>query len=264
MKVRGITKALLIAPGLGVAVVPSLMLPLMSLHRGRFVSFPWSGWSTEWYSAAFRDSRLQGTIGESLMIAASTAIICTALGAPAAYALARRMRSIAMWASLLSLPAFIPFLIYGYSMLVFASAAGFARTPAAVVAGHLAVFGPVVISIVTYRCLQLNEELEQAAREFGVSELGVAWSVVVPQVRSTIFAAMLIVFVLSWDEFVISWFVSGFDKTYPVRLKEMLESTTSPEISAIGVIVGAVSLGLATAALKLAGFERRNTEGRTS
>ena len=44
-------------------------------------------------------------------------------------------------------------------------------------------------------------------------------------------------FVLSWDEYIVAWFVSGFDKTYPVHVRNMLESTMSPEISAAGVTV---------------------------
>nr|VFK20245.1 MAG: hypothetical protein BECKLPF1236A_GA0070988_102543 [Candidatus Kentron sp. LPFa]VFK34286.1 MAG: hypothetical protein BECKLPF1236C_GA0070990_102573 [Candidatus Kentron sp. LPFa] len=61
------------------------------------------------------------------------------------------------------------------------------------------------------------------------------------QVWPTLAASIGIIFMLSWDEYIVAWFVSGFDKTYPVHIRNMLESTMSPEIHAAGILVALAS-----------------------
>ena len=57
-------------------------------------------------------------------------------------------------------------------------------------------------------------------------------------------AAALLTFTLSFDEFIISWFVSGFSETLPVRIFAMMRSGTNPTLNAIGSIVFFISITL--------------------
>ena len=84
--------------------------------------------------------------------------------------------------------------------------------------------------------------LEQAARDLGASELQVFLRVTVPLLRTAIVAAFLLSLTFSWDEFIVSFLLSGFDPTLPVVIWGMLRSGLNPQTNAVGTLVFTVSL----------------------
>ncbi|MCH8342403.1 MAG: ABC transporter permease subunit [Planctomycetes bacterium] len=182
----------------------------------------------------------------------TTAVFAGVIGFLGAYWLVRlRHRTAIRILTLLTVPALVPLILFGLSFLQFARLAGVSRTLFAVVLAHTVVFCPVALALCFYRCRQLHPDLDNAAREFGASELRILIEIIGLQMWRTILASMGIVFVLSWDEYIVSWFVTGFDKTYPVHVRNMLESTMSPEIYAAGLCVTAVSVVVVVVAMAL-------------
>jgi len=211
---------------------------VLSFFNGRFASFPWPGWTLSWYEELFADRELLLSIARSFSVGAFASIISVILGFPAGYWLSRIRPERALGILLLwTAPVFVPFLLFGLSFSQLSQAIGISRTLAAVVLAHVVLFCPIVVVLTFHRCRQLDPNVEAAARELGASDWQLLFGIVWRQVWATVVAGAAIVFVLSWDEYIVAWFLTGFEKTYPVHVRNMLESTLSPEIHAAGVIV---------------------------
>jgi spermidine/putrescine transport system permease protein len=85
--------------------------------------------------------------------------------------------------------------------------------------------------------------------ESRVRALATVQHVVLPQALPAIGASFFIAMAVSWDEFVIAWFLSGFDVTLPVKLFGVVNGYVSPTINAIGTIVFAITAALVVLAL---------------
>lgn len=72
--------------------------------------------------------------------------------------------------------------------------------------------------------------------------------VILPQTLPGIVAAALLTFTISFDEFIIAWFVCGFDQTLPVYIYSIIRSGVSPTINAIGTMVFCISITLVSIA----------------
>jgi spermidine/putrescine transport system permease protein len=231
---------------------PLITMLVVSLCVERYPRFPWPGWSFQWYSGLFADRELLGSLGQSALVGCCAAVLCCAVGFCGAYSLSGGfLRRTSVPLALAALPSLLPMVVFGFCFLQLAQAFGFARTPAANVLAHAAVFSPISVFLLFYALQKLNRSVEDAARELGASETRIATQIVALQIWPAIVASLIISFVLSWDEYVISWFVSGFQKTYPVYVRNMLESTMTPEIDAAGILVAAASILLAYVAWRL-------------
>jgi spermidine/putrescine transport system permease protein len=78
----------------------------------------------------------------------------------------------------------------------------------------------------------------------GASEYQIALQVVLPQLAKACAGTAIICGLISWDEFIITWFVSGFHKTLPTLVYGMLGNTIDPSLYALGTLITAVSLTL--------------------
>ncbi len=250
--------ALLRFPALALIVAPVAAMTLLSFCSARFPTWPWPGWSIIWYRQLLTDSTLHASLLRSVLIGVSAAAASLSLGFPAGYWLARLPEEVGVRLLLvLTVPAIVPFILFGLSLLEFTRMLGIDRTLLAVGLGHLVVFCPIVTALCYHRCRQLEVAVEDAARELGASEWRILAEIVGGQAWKSLAAAFLVVFVLSWDEFIIAWFVSGFDKTYPVYVRNALESTMSPEVHAAGVVVALFCCGLALLSIRLITSSRR-------
>jgi len=232
--------------------IPLLTMIVLSFSKGRFASFPWPGWSFQWYLQFFENSTLHLSLLRSLILGMGAAFVSTLLGFGSGYALSRMSSGkSSVLLILFTLPAIVPFVLFGFCFVEFAGYIGILRTTSAVLIAHIVVFSPLSTALCFHRFRQLNLDIEDAARELGASETKIFFTIVGGQSWRTLIASVIVIFVLSWDEYVISWFVSGFNKTYPVYVRNMLESTMSPEINAVGSIIAVLSLCLMSTALYL-------------
>ena len=111
-----------------------------------------------------------------------------------------------------------------------------------VVLTHIVILIPTAIALVTIRLAQMPKDLEQAAWNLGASELQGLLRVVLPWSIPGIAGAWLLAFTFSFDEFVIAWFVSGFQPTLPVAIYSMMAFNLDPSLNAIGTIIFAISV----------------------
>ncbi|MBJ3776427.1 ABC transporter permease [Acuticoccus mangrovi] len=226
-------------------LAPIVTLIVFSFNADRFPSLPWSGFSLEWYEAIASDSTIHTGFKNSLIVAVATAVISTILGFCAAYTDYRfKFFGKMGFLALAAMPPTVPVVILGIANLTFMAQINLAGTLQAVILGHTVYCAPFAMALIRIRLADLDPDIEPAAWNLGATRMTTVRQVVLPFCRPAIFSAMAITAAVSFDEFMIAWFVSGINETLPVRILAMLQGQVSPRINAVGSLVFLVTITL--------------------
>ena len=242
-RLLALAAGLYLALGFGFLFLPLLALVLFSFESSRLPTLPWTGWTLDWYHALWADGRLMVALQHSLVVSPIAATLATILGFLAAYTLNRfnflgkRALSIIM-----IVPLLVPPLIMGVAFLGLLSRVNLQGKLVSVVLTHGVILIPTAIALITIRLAQIPRDLEQAAWNLGATEWQALIRVVLPLSLPGIAAAWLLAFTFSFDEFIIAWFVSGFEPTLPVAIYSFMAFNLDPSLNAIGTVIFVFSL----------------------
>jgi spermidine/putrescine transport system permease protein len=225
--------------------LPIVIMALMSFNASPFYQLPME-WSTTWYATFFHNEQLLSATWNSLFIAVLTTIIASVMGTAASLALYRYdfAGKKALQALLLP-PIAIPWLITGTAMLIFFFGVGIGRGLHAIILGHVALALPYVIIVVNARLKTFAPELEEAARSLGANQWQVTRRVTLPWIAPGVIAGGLFAFAVSFDQFVVSYFLATpGETTLPVEIYAAIRKGFTPEINAVSTIIIVLSMAL--------------------
>ena len=247
-----------IALTLAFLYAPILVMAAMSLNASEFYALPFR-FSTEWYARLWRNEAILAAAWRSLWIAALVALLATLLGTMAALALWRHAPpGKRLLQAMLFPPIAVPWLITGTAMLVFFFWIGVGRGAPAVILGHVALALPYVILVVSARLAGFDRSLEEAARALGASPRRATWAVTLPIIAPGVAAGALFAFAVSFDQFVVSYFLARpGDATLPVLIYTAIRKGFTPEINAVSTLVIAASMALVLLAARNVRFGGR-------
>lgn len=226
---------------------PIILLPLFAFNEGKIIAFPLTGFSTRWFEALWARPALHEALRNSLIIAVSTAVIATVLGVFAArggaldsYPLKGSMVGFIM------LPLVLPEIILAVALLVIVTKVlGLSPNLLTIVLAHVLICTPYATAILNGAFASLDKSMEEAAMDLGETRWGAFRLVTLPLVMPGIVSAMLISFIISLDEFIIAFFLSGNVTTLPVYIYGLRrQSDDLPIIMALGTILVALSITL--------------------
>ncbi|RFC62029.1 ABC transporter permease [Fulvimarina endophytica] len=225
--------------------LPLVIMAAMSFNASPFYQLPFEG-TTSWYAALASNEGLIASTLNSLQIAVLTTLIATTLGTAASLALFRSdFRGKRALQALLFPPIAIPWLISGTAMLIFFFGTGIGRGLHAILLGHVALALPYVIIVVSARLQTFPRELEDAAASLGASRWQTTRKVTLPAIAPGIVAGALFAFAVSFDQFVVSYFLATPGQTtLPVEIYAAIRKGFTPEINAVSTIVILFSMGL--------------------
>lgn len=237
--------------------IPVLFLPLFSFNDGTIVAFPLKGFTLKWYGELAEADTLVQALFNSLLVGSVTAVTSTSFGLFAARAFARyKYRGSGLTEGLVMLPLVIPGIIVASSMLVMFLSIGLKPSLTTVILGHVFLAIPFAVSIMKSAFDEFDQSLEEAAYDLGASVIGTFRRVTLPIVSPGIVASLLVTFTVSFDEFVLAFFLSGNEPTLPVYIWSQIRFPAKlPNTLALGSILLLVSVGL----LLLAEYFRRRT-----
>lgn len=199
--------------------VPVLFLPLFSFNDGTIVAFPIKGWTLEWYRQLGDQDTLIRALLNSLLIGVVTSFLSTSLGLFAARAYVRyRFKGKEASEGLVMLPLVIPGIIVASSMLVLFISIGIRPSLTAIILGHTFLALPFAVSIMKSAFDDFDASLEEAAFDLGSGVIETFRRVTLPIVAPGIVASVLVTFTVSFDEFVLAFFLSGNQPTLPVYI----------------------------------------------
>ena len=234
---------------------PILVMAAMSFNASEFYQLPFT-FSTTWYSRLAGNAETLSASWRSVWIAFVVTGIATTLGTMASLALYRYdFPGKPVLKALLFPPIAIPWLITGTAMLIFFYGIGIGRGTPAVILGHVALALPYVIVVVTARLATFDPVLEEAARSLGASPWLVTRAVTLPWIAPGVIAGALFAFAVSFDQFVVSYFLSEpGDATLPVLIYTSIRKGFTPEINAISTLIIALSMAVMLLAARFARF----------
>lgn len=240
--------------------LPVAVMILFSFNVDRFPSLPWKGFTLAWYAELLRDQALNEALWRSLIVASISASVSVAFGFTAAYAFRHwsgpRANSVL---GFIFLPVFLPYFMLGMASAVYFGTLGIGGHLGAVILIHVVICAPIAFAVIRIRLEEIGRDVEEAAINLGADSLRVIWEVMLPNSIMALVGGFLLAFTFSWDEFLIAWFLSGFDNTLPVVIWSMVRSTISPKINAAGALVFATSVILVSVGYFVAVSPARRT-----
>lgn len=199
--------------------LPVLFLPLFSFNDGTIVAFPIKGWTLKWYGQLSGQDTLIQALMNSLLVGAVAALASTSMGLFAARAYARyRFRGKKVSEGIVMLPLVVPGIIVASSMLVLFISMGLKPSLTAIILGHTFLAMPFSVSIMKSAFDDFDVSLEEAAFDLGSNVWETFRRVTLPIVAPGIVSSLLVTFTVSFDEFVLAFFLSGNQPTLPVYI----------------------------------------------
>jgi spermidine/putrescine transport system permease protein len=242
---------------------PLLLVALFSFHSTGSLTFPFEGFSTRWYDEVFSNDVIRTSAENSLVVATSTALITALLGTLAAYGLTRTSSRLRGPLSLLFfLPITLPGLFIGIALLVSFSRVEWTLSLVTVTIAHLVYVFPFFFLVARAALERLDPALEETAADLGAGRWTVFRRVTLPQVWPVLVGAACLAFALSFDEFVITFFVIGPDSTLPLYIWSGLRRTIDPSINAISTLLLAFTMLLFVITFALTTWSERRRRGR--
>ena len=222
---------------------PVITVIVLSFNDSRVVGLPFRGFTSEWFIIVFTRPELVAALGNSLLLGLVSATIGTALATLLALAFRRPFPGNNVIFYLIIAPIVLPGVVAGVILFVFF---GLLKIPLSLwttaLVAHVSwvlPFSFLSLYPVTHR---FDRSLEEAASDLGARRMVVFRRIVLPLIRPGIIAAWLFAFSLSFDEFVRTLFLTGFERTLPVQFWYMIVESLSPEAPAMAVVIIVISV----------------------
>ena len=218
---------------------PVLFLPIFSFNDSIFVTFPLKGFTTKWYEQAFADEDMINALVASLQVGGIVAVVSTVLGLFGAKAVTRyRMPGQSAVTGLIMLPLFIPEIILGISLLILLNALGIELGLPSVIVGHVILCTPFAMAVLSSRLDGFDRSLEEASMDLGETPWMTFWRVTFPLAAPGIISSLLLTFIVSFDEFLLSFFLTNQQPTLPVYIWSQLRFPNKlPSVLAMGALI---------------------------
>jgi spermidine/putrescine transport system permease protein len=211
---------------------------------GRF-NYTWQGFTLDNWRNWDGVPGLTGAMSLSLQIAALSSLVATTLGTLIALALVRygfAGRSATNF--LIFLPMAAPEIVLGASLLTLFLTLHFATGFLTILIAHIMFNISFVVVTVKARLVGFDRHLEEAAMDLGANEWTTFRKVTLPLIAPAILAGALLTFALSVDDFVITYFNSGSEVTFPLFVWGAARVGAPPQVNVIGTMIFVVALGL--------------------
>jgi spermidine/putrescine transport system permease protein len=219
--------------------IPIIILVLFSFNKSD-LPFAWQGFSLQWYKALWNSSDIWHALANSLIVATCSVILSLIIGLLFVFYGSRSFlgRFYLMFYASLATPEIV--LAVGLLSLF-----AFFWVPlglTTLIAGHTLIGLGYVVPILYTRFQELDKRYMEASLDLGATEGQALRLVMIPLLLPSLLAAALLVFVLSLDDFIISFFCSGGStQTLPIYIFVMIRSGATPMINALSTILLVVS-----------------------
>ena len=243
-------------------VAPALIAIPVSLTNKTYLSLPWDGISLQYYREVFSSPEWMSSFFQSTVIGLTSAALATVIGTLAAVGL---WRLSSRWGEVLRgfllLPLVIPPIIAAMAFYRLYVPLRLIDTYTGLILAHAVLAAPLVLITVGASLAGFDRRLEQASRNLGASASQTLWRVILPSIRPGVISGAVFAFIASWDEIVVTLFLSKFSVyTLPRRMWNGIRENTDPAVAAAAVVL----LGVTFAAFLIwALLQRRARRART-
>jgi spermidine/putrescine transport system permease protein len=232
--------------------IPVVLLIVLSFNDSRY-AIVWEGFTTRWYEALLAGQTIGRVnpqvawvaLQNSIVIAVVTVLVSVVFGTMLALALDRyAFPGKSLFTGVVYMPLIIPSIVMGISLLLFFNMADITQGLVTATIGHIAFDISYVTVIVLARLQNVDRSLEEAAQDLGARELETFRYVTLPLIKPGILAGALLGFALSFDDFVVTFFIIGNQNTLPIFFFSMVRQGISPGVNVVATLILVATLGL--------------------
>lgn len=240
-----------------ITYIPIVLTVIYSFNESKITSV-WEGFSLKWYAELFADRDIKEALVNSLILALSSCTLAVLIGTSGALGMYRRKNRLNDAVAYVStIPIMIPEIILGMVFLSVFSLMGLPFGMVTLIIAHTTFCVPYIYSMVKARLVGMDKSLEEAALDLGASPMRVFFDITLPLITPAILSGVMLAFAMSFDDVVISIFVTGPTvNTLPVKIYTKLKTGVTPEINALATLMLAVII------LLLAGASAVNKIGQ--
>ncbi|MED4632526.1 ABC transporter permease [Peribacillus frigoritolerans] len=218
---------------------PLLIISVTSFEGGNILKFPPEEFSFRWYENIFNVDMFLVAFKTSILVSLGGNLLALLLGVPAAYALSRfDFKGKSVINAFFVSPILIPGIVLGFAFLRYIVGTYQLPIYGALFVGHTVIMLPFIIRVISSSLSNFDFSIEEAAESLGASKLGTFFTVVLPNIKSGILAAVMIAFLESFNNVDISVYMTGPGvSTFPIQMLTYVENYFDPTISAISVLL---------------------------
>ncbi|WP_404422407.1 ABC transporter permease [Thalassospira australica] len=223
--------------------LPIVVLIVLSFNENRLATI-WTGFTTDWYVVALGNDDMLRAARNSLIIAVSATVVATLAATLAALGMSgRRFRGETGVAAMLALPLLVPEIVTAIATLLFFVALGVKLGLISVIAAHTVFCIPFAYLPIRARLEGMDPSLVEAATDLYANEWKAFRRVTLPLLWPGIISGAMLSFIISLDDFVISYFVGGAGATtLPIYIFGMIRIGITPEVNAVSALMLVVSI----------------------
>jgi len=232
-----------------ITYIPILITVVYSFNASKLSSV-WEGFSLKWYAELFRDRDLGEALVNSVILAVLSCVCAVLIGTTGALGMhraarVRRNRINEGVADIAMLPIMIPEIILGMVFLSVFSFMGLPFGMLTLVIAHTSFCIPYIYSMVKARLAGMDKMLEEAAKDLGASPVRVFFDITLPLIMPAILSGCMLAFAMSFDDVVISIFVTGPTvNTLPIKIYTQIKTGVTPEINALATMMLLITIVL--------------------
>lgn len=221
-------------------IAPTLVVIPVSFTSTTSLLFPPPAWSLRWYEAFFGQEKWLAATWVSLRVAVGTMIITTVAGTAAAYAL--RISGFILSSAIRSMlvsPLAVPSILIAVGIFfVYAMIGGLLNTITGLILAHSVVAMPFVMLTMAAGFESYDMTQEMVARSLGANRFKAFMTVTLPQMKFSVATSMLLAFLVSFDELIISLMISsGPIATLPRVTFATLRDDVDPTLAAVSTLM---------------------------
>lgn len=218
--------------------IPILLTVIYSFNESKLTSV-WSGFSLKWYRQLFADRDMAEALKNSLILAGMSCALAIVIGTTGALGMKEwKSRVNDFMANLSLMPLMIPEIILG---MVFLAAFSFLNLPfgmLTLVIAHTTFCVPYIFMTVRARLAGIDPSIEEAARDLGATGFQIFRDITLPAILPAILSGTLLSFAASFDDVVISIFVTGPRvNTLAIKIYTSMKTGVTPEINALATVL---------------------------
>jgi spermidine/putrescine transport system permease protein len=216
--------------------LPLVVLLVFSFNTEAFPC-PWKGFTFKWYEELLRSSYLWASFLNSLIVAISSTIISLTMGVFLIFYAAQGGR-VGKFLSLFYGNLVIPETVLAVAMLGFFTLISIPLGLSTLVLAHSVLGLGFVIPIVYARFLELDYRMTEASLVLGATPVQTFFKVTLPLLRPSLIVTGLLIFIISFDDFILSYFCAGStSQTLSLYIMSMLRSGISPVVNALSAVL---------------------------
>ncbi len=221
---------------------PILYMVVFSFNGSRSLT-KFSGFSLQWYEKMFANNEMMSALIYTIVIAVLATVISTVVGTITAIGLSKSRRVLRTVVSQVNeLPIMNPEIVTAIGLLMFFSALGVKKGFMTLLLAHIMFCIPYVILSIMPKLRTLDPNIAEAAMDLGATPWQALTKVIVPQIMPGVFSGALIAFTMSFDDFVISYFVSGNGVNNISIIVYTMRKRVNPSINALSTLILAILL----------------------